>query len=417
MSNKSHVSADEKIELGKEAVGFSNLLLGGGVVLLGAGVALGFSDTENMFRSYVVAVMYLLSIGLGLLWFVTINHLVNAKWVIVVRRVAEILAAQMPVVFLFALGIVIPMALADGHAGERSAIQQLYVWLHDATVHADHLLHHKSPYLNKGFFLVRIAVYFTFWVGLSLFFLRRSVAQDKTTSKAESQAIAAQLRRVAAPAMIGFALTLTFCAFDMLMSLTATWFSTIFGVYYFAGCVLSGYSTLALVLMWVQRQGRLKTYVNENHFHDLGKIMFGFVVFWSYIGFAQFMLIWYADIPEETFWFKRRFIGDWRVVSTILLVCHFLLPFIGLLSRHVKRSRVGLAFWAVWLLSMQFVDLYWLVFPKDESGHAPIALSAPLFVLGGLALFLGAAIRRAQGINLVPTKDPRLQQSLAFENY
>jgi uncharacterized membrane protein YpjA len=141
------------------------------------------------------------------------------------------------------------------------------------------------------------------------------------------------------------------------------------------------------------------------------------VIFWSYIGFAQFMLIWYGDIPEETFWFKRRFIGDWRVVSTILLFGHFLVPFIGLLSRTVKRSRKGLAFWAVWLLCMEFVDMFWLVFPKDESGQAPFAISAPLFAIGGLALFLGVALRRAQGINLIPTKDPRLPQSLAFDNY
>lgn len=417
MSNKTHVSPDEKIELGKEAVGFSNVLLGAGVVALGAGVALGLSDTETLFRSYVTGLVYVLSIGLGVLWFVTINHMVNAKWVVVVRRVAEILAAQMPVVFVLALGIVIPMALADGHAGERSAIQQLYVWLHDATVADDHLLTHKAPYLNKTFFLVRMVVYFAFWVGISTFFLRRSVAQDKTTSKAESQAIANQMGRVAAPGMIALALTLTFCAFDLLMSLSATWFSTMFGVYYFAGCVSSGYSTLVLALLWVQKQGRLKSYVNENHFHDLGKMMFAFVIFWSYVGFAQFMLIWYGDVPEETFWFKRRFIGDWRAVSSLLLWGHFVVPFIGLLSRHVKRNRKALAFWAVWLLAIQFVDMFWLVFPKDESGHMPLALSAPLFAIGGLALFFGFAVRRAQGINLVPTKDPRLPQSLAFDNY
>jgi hypothetical protein len=417
MAKKTQLSSDEKIELGKEATGFSNLLLGGGVVLLLAGVGLGLSDTENLFRSYVVGFMYVLSIALGLLWFVIINHLVNAKWVIVVRRVAEILVSQMPVLFVLALGILIPMALVDVHSSEMSPLQHMYVWLHENTVLADHLLHHKAPYLNKGFFLARMVGYFVFWGALSVFFLRKSLEQDKTTSKAESQAIVAQLGKVSAPAMIAFALTLTFCAFDMLMSLSATWFSTIFGVYYFAGCILSGYSMLALALMWVQSTGRLRNYVNANHYHDLGKMMFAFIIFWSYIGFSQFMLIWYGDVPEETFWFKRRFMGDWRTVSTLLLVCHFALPFLGLLSRHVKRNKKTLAFWAVWLLAVHFVDIFWIVFPKDESGHMPLALSAPLFAIGGLALFLGMAARRAKGINLVPTKDPRLPQSLAFENY
>src|SRR5690606_18786015 len=169
----------------------------------------------------------------------------NAKWSIVVRRVAEVLAAQMPLLALLALGIVLPMALVDTHG--QSPIQELYVWLDDAKVHADHLLHHKTPYLNKGFFLVRMVFYFAVWVGLSIYFFRRSLAQDKATAE-QSEVIRGQLARMSAPGMIAFALTLTFCAFDLLMSLNYAWFSTIFGIYYFAGCVLSSYSVMALCL-------------------------------------------------------------------------------------------------------------------------------------------------------------------------
>lgn len=417
MAKKTQLSSDEKLEIDKEATGLSNILLGVGVVAVGGGVALGLNDQENLLRSYLAALMYVLSIGLGLLWFVTIQHLVNAKWSIVVRRVAEILAAQLVVVFLFALGLIVPMALVDTHSEEISAVQTLYVWLSDAKVHASHLLDHKSAYLNKTFFLIRIAIYFSFWVGLSAYFLRKSLAQDKATTKAEGQAVVSHLAKISAPSMIVFALTLTFCAFDLLMSLNALWFSTIFGVYYFAGCVLSSCAVLALSLFWLQGKGRLKSSVNVNHFQDIGKLMFAFTIFWAYVGFSQFMLIWYGDIPEETEWYHWRFTGDWRTVSALLLVCHFVLPFLGLLSRHVKRRRKGLAFWAVWLLVMHYVDLYWLIFPKDGSGHAPLPLSAPLLAIGALALFLGVAARRAKGINLVPSKDPRLPQSLAFENY
>lgn len=414
MASEAKVSSEEKLEINAEAVRFSNIALGVGVVALAAGAALGMSDMEYMFRSYLVAFMYVLSIGLGTLWFLTINHLVAAKWWTVVRRVAEILAAQLPVIGVLSLGIILPMALVDT-AGE-APIQALYTWLSDAQVHADHLLHHKAGYLNKTFFLIRFAFYFLFWAGLSLHFLKRSIDQDKASGE-ESVKIKEHFTRIAAPSMIVFALTLTFCAFDMLMSLNAQWFSTMFGVYYFAGSVRSAYCVLALVLMWLQSHGRLKSYVRVDHFHDIGKMMFATTVFWAYIGFSQFMLIWYADIPEETAWFHMRFQGEWRVVSTILLVCHFALPFIGLLSRHVKRNRQALAIIAVWILCIHYVDLTWLVFPKLGQTEVPMGLPQILFLVGVLGVFFGAAARRAKGVNLVPSNDPRLPAALAFENY
>lgn len=413
VSSHSNRSPSEKLEIDAEAVQFSNIALGVGVVALGAGVALGMSDAEYMFRSYLVAFMYVLSIGLGCLWFLTINHLVGAKWWIVVRRVVELLAAQFPVIALLSLGIVLPMALVD--TASEAPIQKLYVWLSDANVSASHLLHHKTPYLNKSFFLIRFAVYFAFWVGLSGYFLKRSLEQDKASGEG-GIAIKDHLTRISAPSMIVFALTLTFCAFDMLMSLNAEWFSTMFGVYYFAGCLRAGYCSMALVLLWLQGHGRLSTYVKVDHFHDIGKMMFASTVFWAYIGFSQFMLIWYADIPEETVWYHARFNGEWLVVSVMLIVCHFVVPFFGLLSRHVKRNRNALAFFAVWILVMHFVDLTWLIFP-DNSGKVPMGLTQILFLVGVLGVFFGAAARRAKGVHLVPSNDPRLGESLAFENY
>jgi hypothetical protein len=413
MASEAKISSEEKLELNDDAVRYSNIALGVGVVALAAGYGLGMGDTEYLLRSYLVAFMYVLSIGLGCLWFVTINHLVNAKWWIVVRRVAELLAAQMPVIAVMSLGIVLPMALVD--TGSDADIQKLYTWLSDANVHSDHLLHHKAGYLNKGFFLTRFAIYVLFWGGIGTYFLKRSLAQDGASAEG-SITIKDQLRSLSAPAMLLFVLTLTFCSFDLLMSLNASWFSTMFGVYYFAGCVRASYCTMALCLLWLQSTGRLKTYVKVDHFHDLGKMMFAFTIFWAYIGFSQFMLIWYGDIPEETTWFKMRFIGDWRMVSTLLPICHFAVPFLGLLSRHVKRSRVGLAIFAVWILCTHYIDLYWLVFPTGGE-EAPFGPTQPLFVVGLMGVFFGMALRRAKGISLVPHKDPRLAHSLAFENY
>jgi len=216
--------------------------------------------------------------------------------------------------------------------------------------------------------------------------------------------------------MLVFALTLTFCAIDLLMSLDPDFFSTIFGVYYFAGCVSSAYSFLALSLMWLQGKGRLVHSVNREHYHDLGKMMFAFVVFWSYIAFSQFMLIWYGDLPEETHWFHDRFTGEWATVSWTLLACHFALPFFGLLSRHVKRNRKTLAFWAFYLLVIEYVDLYWLIMPSTSRAVVPVSIVDLLCWIGVVGVFVGSAASRAKGLNLVPTKDPRLADSLAFQN-
>jgi hypothetical protein len=393
---------EDNITLDGEASRLSQRSLIVGAVALAAAVVVGFSDLAKLQRAYLVAFMYVLSIALGALWFVAIQHLTNAKWSVVVRRVAEILANNMLLVGVLSLGVVVPM-----FAGSTD----LYAWLDHERVHSDHILHHKAAYLNITFFTVRWLVYFAFWIWLGRRFFKMSVRQDKDGGNE----ITAALQRTSAPAMIVFALTLTFCAFDLVMSLDATWFSTMFGVYYFAGCVLAGYSSLALALMWVQSNGRLNATVTREHYHDIGKMMFAFTVFWAYIGFSQFMLIWYADIPEETHWYHWRFEGGWKVVSALLLVCHFVMPFFGLMSRHVKRNKKTLAFWAVWILAIHYVDLFWLIYPNGDGG-VPLGLVDILCLVGVSSLFVGVSARSARGVNLVPTGDPRLADSLAFEN-
>jgi hypothetical protein len=393
---------EDNITIDADASRLSQIAFGVGGVALVAAVVLGLGDLAKLQRAYLVAFMYALSVALGVLWFVAIQHLTNAKWSVVVRRVAEILADNMVLVGVLSLGVVGPML-----AGSTD----LYAWLDHERVHADHILHHKAAYLNVPFFTVRWLVYFGFWIWLGRRFFKMSVQQDKDGGDQISKA----LQRTSAPAMIVFALTLTFCAFDLIMSLDATWFSTMFGVYYFAGCVLAGYSSLALALMWVQNKGRLSTSVNQEHYHDIGKMMFAFIVFWAYIGFSQFMLIWYADIPEETHWYHWRFEGGWKVVSAMLLGLHFVVPFFGLMSRHVKRNKRSLAFWAIWILAVHYMDLFWLIYPTGD-GAVPFGLVDILCMVGVLGLFIGVSARRARGVNLIPTGDPRLADSLAFEN-
>ena len=395
----------DSIQLGSESGALFAKAAGLAVICLGASVALGASDGDGFRRwshGYLAAFGVALAITAGSVFWVCLQHLVNARWSIVIRRLGEVFAANMPLLAVLALPIIVPVVLGNS---------VVYEWADKAKVAGDEALARKSGYLNPVFFLVRMVFYFGFWSVLARYFLNNSRRQDETGGPE----IAPSMNRVSGPSMIVYGLAITFCSIDLFMALQPRWFSTMFGVYFFASCVLCVHITLILALMWVQQRGRLAKAVTTEHYHDLGKMLFAFVIFWAYIGFSQFMLIWYANLPEETAWFKQRFAGGWGDVSWTLVFGHFVIPFFGLLSRHVKRNKKLLAFWCFWMLAMVYVDMYWLVLPAIDV--EPNLRAADLLALLGLlsALVAGAAHQIGKK-NLIPTKDPRLEQSLAFEN-
>ncbi len=380
-----------------------------GVVALGVSAFLGSSENDNWNRfshSYLVAFVWVMTIGAGAVWWITIQNIVNSHWSLVIRRIGELIASNAPVLAVLAFPVVIPLILGKS---------PMYIWSDVNNMLGREELKHKIPYLNPHFFAIRFVVYFGYWTLLSYFFLNRSLGQDKQQGNDAAKTVVT-MRRVAGPAMIVFALTLTFCAIDLIMTLDPRWFSTIFGVYYFASCVMAINSSLALTLMWLQSKGRLTSSVTVHHFHDLGKMVFAFTVFWAYIGFSQFMLLWYANIPEETLWFKERFANSWGTLSWTLLFGHFVIPFFGLLSRWVKRNRKALAFWCIWQLVMIYLDMYWLVMPTLGVDQVPFQLIDLTCWVGVLSLFIAGVAWRAKGLNLLATNDPRLPKSLAFEN-
>jgi hypothetical protein len=395
----------DTIRFGTESNALFAKATGLAVICLGASAGLGATEGDGFRRwshGYLAAYGVALAITTGALFWVILQHLVNARWSIVVRRVGETFAANAPLLGLLSLPLVLPV---------MSGSPLVYEWADKAKVASDHLLHHKSGYLNPGFFLFRMVFYFGFWTVLARYYLGSSRRQDETGG-AE---IAPRMAAISGPAMIVFALTLTFCAVDLLMSVDPRWFSTMFGVYFFASAVLCVHLTLILALMWIQSKGRLAKSVTTEHYHDLGKMLFAFTIFWAYVGFSQFMLIWYANLPEETAWFKQRFAGGWGNVSWTLVFGHFVIPFFGLLSRHIKRNRTTLAFWCFWMLAMVYIDMYWLVLPVVDVEPNVRAMDL-LALLGLLSALVAGAAREAGKRNLIPTKDPRLEHSLAFEN-
>ncbi|MCG3138024.1 MAG: hypothetical protein HJJLKODD_01880 [Phycisphaerae bacterium] len=380
-------------------------ILAGIVGLAGLGIAVGLSKmgegaSERFYHAYLVSFCFFLSLSLGALFFVILQYLTRSGWSVVVRRVAEVTASN---VLLLAV-LAVPVMLGANH---------LYEWTVTNRVMEDDLLQWKEPFLNLRFFLLRLAIYFVVWVGLSRFYLGHSTRQDRQTDPR----LTLRLQRWSGPAMLLYAMTVTFAAFDLLMSLDPHWYSTIFGVYFFSGAVVGFFAWQAVVLLLLQKAGRLQQAVTAEHYHDTGKLVFAFVVFWAYIAFSQYLLIWYANIPEETVWYLRRQNGNWALVSIVLLVGHFFLPFFALMSRHPKRRRMMLAVGAVWVLLMHWVDHFWLVMPEFAAdGVVPLGLMELACFVGLGGCFVAGVSWGFRNRAVAPIGDPRLPESLAFEN-
>ncbi len=401
MGTHTPTTIDEKaVQLPADSLWRKAPIIGAVLAAFGIGgtFALGGEHGEHLF-AYLTAFLYWFSIAVGGLFFTMIFMLTRSGWNVVLRRLAENAAVTIPVFALLFIPILVGM-------------ETLYVWMDPEVLAVDRLAQIKEPFLNRGFFLVRAAVYFVGLGGLAVLFWSRSTKQDRTGDPE----ITRKLQAIAAPGIAIAALSATFATFDWNMSLDYHWFSTIYGVIFFAGAFMGFHALLAILVIGLHRTGRFGGGVNVEHWHGVGKMMFGLMAFWAYVSFSQLILIWYANIPEETVWYKHRIEGSWSVVSGILLFGHFLLPFFFLMSRHMKRNPTTLVIGAVWLLVMHYVDLYWMVMPNVYHGNAHFGPVEVLSMIGvGGAFF--AAFGLAMGRNLiVPVKDPRLPESLAFDN-
>lgn len=387
-----------------------------GVVLLIASVVWGAligDEMSRFFHSYLVSYAYFLSFALGALFFVLLHHLVGARWSVVVRRTAEVLTKTFPILFVLSGVFLVPMLMGN---------DSLYLWTNHDVVAQDHVLHHKAGYLNVPFFVVRIVVYFAVWIGLSRYLFRKSVEQDKSGDPDLSR----QMRKLSAPGMILFAFTCALAGFDLLMSLEPHWFSTMFGVYYFAGAAISIMALLGLISMVLQSSGRITRSVTVEHYHDIGKLLFAFIFFWAYVAFSQFMLIWGANIPEETAYFWTRWFvpegldvpvyAQWKTVTIALILFHWAVPFVLLMSRHPKRRLQALAAFCVWMLVWHWVDLYWQVMPAYSPTEAVFHPIDVLIFVGLGCMFFATVAHAFTKVNLIPIRDPHLAESLRFEN-
>ncbi|PHQ33389.1 hypothetical protein [Rhodopirellula bahusiensis] len=401
---------DPAFQLPASLAGLSLPMIIGGIVALVGGAFFSNSAIGGRFgmSSYLVAYMYCLTLAIGSLFFVLIQHLSRAGWSVVVRRVAELMMIM-----------VIPLALLFIPIAVSAYTGSLYAWSVEG-YQADHgipsvIWEQKELWLNPNWFVVRSLIYLIVWCGIAAWYYRGSQRQDETGEIT----ITENLQARSGPAIIAFSFCTSFAAFDWVMSLAPMWFSTMFGVYIFTGSILSAHCAICLFSFLLQRAGAMRDEVTVEHYHDLGKLIFGFICFWGYISFSQYMLIWYANIPEETHWFYTRSTDGWFNVSVLLMVLHWGLPFAGTMSRHVRRRPWLITCWAAYILVLHLVDLYWIIMPEAGMGlgGATGIIATLICVIGMIALMLGLMLKLAAGTRVVAVRDPRLGESLAFENF
>jgi hypothetical protein len=372
-----------------------SFLLWGATALGALGVLASYAVAghERFWVNWLFWFVLMFTLGLGSLFLVALEHLVGAKWSVPIRRIPERLSTLLlPVI---PVGLIALCALPVLYPGTRP----------EAAQHP--ILAGKAFWLSLPFFSVRTLVSFGLCVlGLAIL-VGGSLKQDTTRDPAFNF----RARKFAPAFMAIFALVVTLIAFDWISGLTPEWYSDIFGVYIFAGSFLSGLAATALAILYLQDQGRLEG-VRGDHLYNLGGFLFAFTVFWSYIGFAQYMLMWYANLPDEVIYYKVRLAGSWRAITILLASLHFVMPFFALVARDAKKDPKHLRRVACLMLFAHVLDMYWLIFPILGKPHLSWPeLSFALFFLGGILLWTRGAMEKGEDM---PAGDPFLREGLEF---
>ena len=374
-----------------------------GFVLLAIGLVLGLVhfmiDSQTAWYGYILAYVFLITVVVGALFLFALEYVAGADWSVPLRRVTEFFASAVPLLII----LVIPLLLN---------IKNIFPWA-DGSLAGDKSMQSKSPYLNTTFFVIRSVVCIGLWSLFNFMMSRNSVKQDETGD----QSLTKKNIILSAIFIPVFAITLTMSAVDWVMSLSPLWYSTIYGIYFFAGSVLAALSAVTITVILLREKGYMHPRMNDEHYFSLGALLFAFINFWAYIAFSQFMLIWYANLPEETNWFIARYQGGWMFVSFLLIIVHFVVPYATLLSQPAKMDPKKLKFISIWILGAHLIDLVWLIMPNLKNGSYSIfsvvlQFSFTVAIVGLLILII---YYKSKKINLVPIKDPKLEKGLNFK--
>ena len=354
-----------------------------------------FIDRKQFFQAYLVAFIFWAGITLGSLALLMLQHLTGGAWGLVIRRVLEAATRTLPLIIILFVPIIL-------------GIKQLYPWTNAALMNTTPALQQKVKYLNPSFFLIRAAIYFAFWSLLALLLNWLSLEQDRTADKN----IRKRLQIVSGPGLGLFIISITFASVDWVMSLEPAWFSTIFGLLFVASWSLSALAFTIIVMSWLHKREPMIRVAQPAHFHDWGNLLLTLVMLWTYFAFSQYLIIWSGNLPEETTWYVARKHGGWGVIAIAIVILQFAFPFLVLLSRAAKKSSERLAWLALLILLMRFVDAVWLIEPafNQEQFHLSWMDAVAPIAMGGL--WLAAFSWQLEKRALVPINDPQLEQAL-----
>ncbi len=366
------------------------------LISVAACVAGYFNDPVRFHQSYIIAFSYVAATGLGAFFFVMVQYLTGSAWSVTMRRIMENIMITLPV------GAILFLPIAFG-------LKDIYPWMNRET---NPFLGTKGAYLTENFFVARTYIYFALWSIWIFAIYYQSTKQDRERSARQMNVIA----RWSAPGLFLAIVVGTLASYDWLMSLEPHWYSTIFGLYILAGGALTFMSFVTLICLGFRRAGILERSITREHYHDLGKWLFALTAFYTYMAFSQYLLIWYANLPEETIWYRHRSVGGWLPISLAMPFIRFLIPFFVMLSRPAKRSLKMIAALAIWSIVVEYIDLYWVVMPTYFKNGPQISwldfatLAATVSVC---ALVFWSRFRKNK---LAPVGDLRFEQSLHFEN-
>ena len=352
-------------------------------------------NPAQFFQSYLTAYMLVLGATLGCLALGMIHQLSGGAWGVVTRRIFGAASRVLPVLTLLFL----PIAFGMRH---------LYEWTHEEVVAADEILRGKQLYLNVPFFLARAALYFFVWNALAYFLNKWSLEQDHTADPR----IARRMQMMSGGGLLAYGLTITFASFDWLMSLDPHWFSTIYGVLVIGGQGLTALAFLIIALVWLSRRPPLDTVVVPKHFHDLANLMLAFVILWAYFSFSQYLIIYSGNLPEEITWYLRRGSTGWRFVGLALVLFHFAVPFLILLSRAAKRTPNTIVKVAIGIIVVRLVDLFWLIGPEFHQEGLVVSWLDVVLPLALGSTWVGCFIWQLRGRAILPVHDPQFHEAI-----
>ena len=366
-----------------------------GVVLAVAGFFMsGPEGAQRFFEAYLVAYTFWMGVVLGCLALLMVQHLSGGVWGIVLRRPFEAAVRTLPYMAVLFLPIAFGM-------------HSLYEWTHPEAA-TDPLIQAKALYLNTPFFLARQAFYFIVWTTIATLLTRWSAEHDRTGDPA----LIDKMSKLSGAGLLIYGLTVTFAMVDWTMSVNPHWFSTIWGMLYAGGQGLSAFAFGIIVLLMLAQSAPLNRVLTQHHFHDLGKLLFAFLMLWAYLSFSQFLIIWSANLPEEIPHYLNRWDNSWRYLSFFIIVGHFIVPYALLLSRDLKRNFGKLRLIAIWILFARLADYYWHVAPEfhhEGFSFSLLDIALPL-AIGGV--FISLFVSNLGGRSLLPVNDPDLDKAL-----